>query len=159
MAGVGKSTIGRLLARTLQWAHLDTDQLIEAFYGLSLQQVMDQLALNNFLYAEELVVGSLGTRRCVVSTGGSVVYGARAIQRLQQLGPIIFLQASLETIQKRIGNVRQRGLAIAPGQSLASLYADRQPLYTDVASFIVHTDAQNPEKCVDLIMNWLEEEP
>lgn len=83
MAGAGKSTLGRMLSERMGWAHLDTDNLIEATYGMPLQQVLDGLGLEQFLRAEETVVATLMVRRTVVSTGGSVVYGPRTLKRIR----------------------------------------------------------------------------
>ncbi len=154
MAGVGKSTIGGLLAQALGWACLDTDRLLEAYYGRPLQQIFDTLGRETFLLAEECVVAGLGAKRCVVSTGGSVVYGPRAVTRLQSLGPVVYLAACLETVQQRLDNVCERGLAIAPGQSIESLYQQRIPLYLRAAHLILHTDLLTPAECRDFILNW-----
>ncbi|HWR03557.1 MAG TPA: shikimate kinase, partial [Humidesulfovibrio sp.] len=67
MAGAGKSTLGRLLAEKIGWAHLDTDRLIESFYGLPLQDVVDGLGLAKFLEAENRLVATLSVRRTVIS--------------------------------------------------------------------------------------------
>ncbi len=91
MAGAGKSTLGALLARRLDWAHLDTDRLLESYYGLPLQQLLDSVGLETFLQLEEHQVGSLGAQRVVISTGGSVVYSRRAVDRLRMRGPVVFL--------------------------------------------------------------------
>lgn len=157
MAGVGKSTVGRLLAQELGWPQLDTDRLLESYYGLPLQRIFDGLGLEQFIIAEEAVVAGLGARRCIISTGGSVVYGDLAVKRLQQLGPVVHLDASLEAITHRIDDLEQRGLAMAPGQNLASLYAERAPLYERAATMVVHTDDISPEDCVQRILAWLEE--
>lgn len=157
MAGAGKSTVGLLLAQKLAWAHLDTDRLLESFYGLPLQGIFDALGLASFLQAEELVVANLGVKRCVVSTGGSVIYGPRAVARLRELGPVVHLHASLETIRQRIDNADQRGLAMAPEQTLDSLYAERLPLYTQAAALRIETDVLSPAACADEISAWLKE--
>ena len=157
MAGAGKSTVGRFLAQKLHWTQLDTDRLLEAFYGLPLQEIFDELGLEAFLLAEELVVANLGAKRCVISTGGSVVYGHRAMAKLQELGPVVHLFAELETIRQRIHNPDQRGLAMAPGQTLDSLYEERRPLYANAASLVVSTEELSPEACAEAVLDWLEE--
>lgn len=140
MAGAGKSTLGRMLSERLGWAHLDTDNLIEATYGMPLQQVLDGLGLEAFLSAEETVVATLMVRRTVVSTGGSVVYGPRAVERLKLLGPVVFLDVSLETFLRRVGGGEGRGLAVAPGKSFADVFHERQPLYQAAADITLRTD-------------------
>lgn len=159
MAGAGKSTVGLLLAQTLGWAHLDTDRLIEAYYGASLQRVFDGLGLQGFREAEEKVVASLGAKRCVISTGGSVIYGPSAVAKLKSLGPVVHLHAGLPSILARVADGAERGLAIAPGQTLEALYNERAPLYAAAADLTVETDAHNPEECARIILEWIESRP
>lgn len=159
MAGAGKSTLGRLLAEKLGWAHLDTDRLIEAYYGLNLQDLLDGLGLPAFLKAEETLVSMLGVRRAVISTGGSVVYGPAAMERLKLLGPVVYLKISLPTFLGRVGNAGNRGLAIAPGLTREDLYLERQPLYQAAADFTLSTDTRDRMASVERLHAWLTQEP
>jgi shikimate kinase len=158
MAGAGKSTLGRLLADHLGWAHLDTDQLIEASYGLPLQEVLDGLGLETFLRAEESLVSTLNVRRTVISTGGSVVYGPEAMERLKLLGPIIFLEIDLPAFLKRVGDGEGRGLAIAVGKTREDVFAERQPLYRAAADFTLRTDEDSRQVCLERLHSWLKNE-
>lgn len=157
MAGVGKSTVGVLLSRALDWALLDTDTLVEAYFGARLQSVVDSLGREEFLRVEEAMVAKLCVVRSVISTGGSVVYGEKAMAALAENGPIVHLDATAETICARVRNIDCRGLAIGAGQSLASLHAERRPLYLRWADLTVATDEMTPEACVDEIVAWLRE--
>jgi shikimate kinase len=159
MAGAGKSTLGRLLAEKLGWAHLDTDRLIEAYYGLPLQGLLDGLGLADFLKAEEALVSMLGVRRTVISTGGSVIYGPAALERLKLLGPVVFLSVSLPTFLSRVGNAGKRGLAMAPGLTREGLYHERQPLYQAAADFTLSTDNNDRTASVERLFAWLKQEP
>jgi shikimate kinase len=159
MAGAGKSTLGRLLAEKLGWAHLDTDRLMEAYYGLNLQDLLDGLGLEAFLKAEETLVSMLGVRRAVISTGGSVVYGPAALERLKLLGPVIHLSVSLETFLVRVGDAGSRGLAVAPGQTREELYLERQPLYQAAADFTLATDNTDRMASLERLLAWLRQEP
>lgn len=155
MAGAGKSTLGRLLAERLNWAHVDTDRLMESYYGLPLQDLLDGLGLEAFLKAENTLVSMLNVRRAVISTGGSVVYGREAMERLRLLGPVIHLDISLQSFLKRVGDGGNRGLAIAPGATREDLYRERQPLYQAAASFTVSTDAGDQHQCLERLYAWL----
>jgi shikimate kinase len=159
MAGAGKSTLGRLLAEKMGWAHLDTDRLIEAYYGLPLQELLDGLGLAAFLQAEETLVSMLGLRRTVISTGGSVVYGPAAVARLRLLGPVIHLSISLPTFLGRVGDAGNRGLAIAPGLTREDLFLERQPLYQAAADFTLSTDTSDRRASVERLHAWLAQEP
>jgi len=157
IAGAGKSTLGRLLAEKLGWAHLDTDRLIESYYGLPLQAVLDGLGLAEFLCVENRLVSMLSVRRTIVSTGGSVVYGAEAMARLRLLGPVVHLNISIESFRKRVGDGGNRGLAIAPGRSRDDLFFERQPLYEAAADFTLDTDSSDLNVSLDKLHAWLTE--
>ncbi|MDY7002021.1 MAG: homoserine kinase [Thermodesulfobacteriota bacterium] len=155
MAGAGKSTVGRALAKKLGWAFLDTDDLLQAHFGLSLQEIFDAFGRGEFLRSEEEAVAGMDVRRCVVATGGSVVYGHKAMRKLKSLGPMIFLDPELDVISKRVGQARGRGLAIAPGQTLDELFSERRPLYLAAADFTVDSGKLSPEQCIIRITDWL----
>jgi len=159
MAGAGKSTLGRLLAEKLGWAHLDTDRHIEAYYGMPLQDVLDGLGLQDFLKVENTLVSMLGVRRTIISTGGSVIYGAQAMERLHLLGPVVHLNISLESFLRRVGNGDNRGLAIAPGRTREDLFRERQPLYEAAADFTLDTDSSDHTASLDRLHAWLMEDP
>jgi shikimate kinase len=157
MAGAGKSTLGRLLADKLGWAHLDTDRLIEAYYGLPLQEVLNGMGLAKFLEAEDTLVSMLGVRRTIISTGGSVVYGAKAMARLHLLGPVVHLSVSVQSFLERVGDGGNRGLAIAPGRSLEDLFLERQPLYEATADYTLSTDSSDQNASLEKLHAWLME--
>lgn len=156
MAGAGKSTLGKLLAERLDWGRLDTDDYLESYYGLSLQGIMDTYGLDDFLRIEEHLVSELNLTRTIISTGGSVIYGQKAMDRLRELGPVVLLDVSEETFIERVGTAENRGLAIAPGKTLSDLYFERQPLYRAAADITVVTDASTPDQCVDAILEQVE---
>ncbi len=155
MAGAGKSTLAPLLAEALGYAHMDTDRLLEAEYGQPLQALLDAVGLDVFLCIEEHHICALAMHRCVISTGGSVIYSEKAIGRLKALGPVVFLEVDQENVLARVGAGRNRGLAIGPGKTLAELFAERQPLYRAAADITVSTTARTPESCVAEILDLL----
>ncbi len=152
MAGAGKSTLGAVLARKLGWPQLDTDRLIEATCGKNLQDIVDEKGVEEFLRIEEDVVAGLCVRRCVISTGGSVVYGPRAVAKLRESGPIVFLHIGLDVFLSRVGDASGRGFARAPGKTMEDVFAERQPLYRNAAELTVDTCAACPEDCAALIL-------
>lgn len=151
MPGAGKSTVGRALARQLDWALLDTDHLIEATYGTNLQTITDAMSKDMFLDLEATIVASVQVQQCVLATGGSVVYRPSAMEHLLKLGPVVYLKVSFPLLQERIARNPQRGLAIAPGQSLEDIYRERQKLYTQYAQHTIEADALNPTQCSQAI--------
>jgi shikimate kinase len=158
MAGAGKSTLGKLLAATLGVAHLDTDRLIEAVYGMELQRLVDAQGCEEFLRIEDEVVRTLGVKRCVVSTGGSVVYGRTGMAKLKDLGPVIFLEIDQETFLARTGDLTGRGfIRRLSSQNPAEVFAERDPLYRSYADFTVNAcldPADCAARCAGFVEHW-----
>jgi shikimate kinase len=153
MAGAGKSTLGRRLADRLGWAHMDTDRLVEAHWGQGLQELLDERGPEEFLAAEEAAVAGLSVKRCVVSTGGSVVYSRRIVSRLKSLGPVVYLRIDLETFLRRVGPAADRGFVVRTGcAGLEDVYAERQPLYEAAADVTVDTGRRNVDASVEVIL-------
>ena len=159
MAGAGKSTIGKELARKLGFGHVDTDHILEAWWGMDLQSLTESLSRDRFLAAEARMIQSLDIKRSVISTGGSVVYDHASVEHLRSLGPCIYLKAGLPTIEQRIARAPHRGLAIAPGQTIEELYAERKRLYERSADMTVRTDTQSIDACVAAILDKLRAYP
>ncbi|MFP4070490.1 MAG: homoserine kinase [Desulfovibrionales bacterium] len=155
MAGTGKSTVGKLLAEMMEWMHVDTDRLLEAYLGSSLKEFKDRAGLADFLLAEEQVISELMLNRCVISTGGSVIYSESGMNRLKSMGPVIFLDATLQTIQKRMSRFSLQSLAIAPGQTLDDLYQERKPLYERYADTVVDTEHLSAHETAEAVHAWV----
>ncbi len=147
MPGAGKSVVGRALAARLKWGFLDTDYIMEAAYGVRLQDLADRLGKEAFLDVEETIILSVRANRVIIATGGSVVYRPKAMEYLDSIGLVTYLDVPLPTILERIARNPDRGLAIAPGQTVEDLFNERNALYTSYAKLTVHTERKNPEQC------------
>ena len=159
MAGAGKSTVGRQLARLLGWKLMDTDLLIESVYGVPLQDITDRLGKDAFLDVEATVLCAIKAHRVVLATGGSVVYRENAMSHLRSLGPIAYLEAPLPVILERIARNPLRGLAMAPGQSVEDLFNERKDLYASYADCIIDAGGLSPEACAKAILKQVHRFP
>ena len=155
MAGAGKSTVGKLLASRIGWVQVDTDHLIEAAYGKRLQDVTDSMSKEAFLDVEAETICGIRLNQTVLSTGGSVVYREAAMRHLQSLGPVVHLDAPLPLILARIAQNPDRGLAIAPGQTIEDLFAEREELYRRWATHTISAGSLSVKECVDAILEQL----
>ena len=137
MPGSGKSTVGVLLAKELRKEFLDTDLLIQTSTGRALQDILDEDGVPGFLSEEENVLLGFRPKDMVVATGGSVVYSKPAMEHLASTGIFIYLECPVEVLEGRLSNLDTRGVVRAPGQSVADLFAERDPLYRSWAHVVV----------------------
>jgi shikimate kinase len=155
MPGVGKSTVGVLLAKATSRDFLDTDVLIQAKECRSLQEIIDGEGVEAFCRLEERHVLSLACRSCVIATGGSVVYRDASMRHLGAFGIIIHLDLNLSALGKRLTNLNSRGVVLAPGQTLFQLFTERQPLYRRYAQHTIPCDHRTHEEIVHDIVRRL----
>ena len=137
MPGVGKSTVGVLLAERLGLGFLDTDIELQTREGRKLQQIIAAKGLDGFRRIEEETILSLSVRSHVVSTGGSVVYSVKAMEHLKRRGRVCHLDIEPQLLRDRLDDIDIRGIVMAPGQSIESLYQERYPLYMKYADITV----------------------
>lgn len=140
MPGCGKSTIGVVLAKVLGYRFLDADLLIQEQEGRRLSQIIEEEGIQGFDRIENQVNASIRAERTVIATGGSVVYGREAMEHLGTIGTILYIKLPYEEIQKRLGDLNERGITIKDGQTLLDLYRERVPLYEKYAHLTVETD-------------------
>jgi shikimate kinase len=155
MPGAGKSTIGPLLAKATLRDFIDTDLLIQAKHNRSLQDIVDKEGYQVLRELEEDVLLESHFENRVIATGGSVVYSEAGMRRLAGLGPIVHLDVSLAGLLARIKNYESRGIARKPGQSLESLFEERQALYHRYSDIRIDCNNLSPEACVDEILRSL----
>ena len=155
MPGVGKSTVGVLLAKALSRDFLDTDVYIQAKERRTLQEIIDQEGLDFFRRIEERHVRSLKCRTSVIATGGSVVYSPAAMARLRSSGIIIHLDLDLPALEKRLTDLSSRGVVVAPGKNLPQLFAEREPLYRKYADLTIECAGFTHEEIVGMIVRRL----
>ncbi len=154
--GSGKSTVGVLLAKRLGTDFVDTDILIQAREDATLAEI---IAANDHLYlrhVEERVLLEMPIDHSVISTGGSVVYSDKIMERLSTETTVVYLRAQLETVEYRISLAPDRGIASSKNQTLGDIYAERIPLYERWADITVDVDSDEPEIIVGHIIAALD---
>ena len=137
MPGVGKSTLGVVLAKVLGFQFIDADLLIQEQERKKLHQIIKEVGINGFMEIENQVNASIEAERSVIATGGSVVYCRQAMSHLKEIGTVVYLKVSLSTLEKRLGNLKRRGVILKKGQTLKDLYEERVPLYEKYADVVV----------------------
>ena len=137
MPGCGKTTIGTEISETLGYGYIDSDSVIVAREGKRLNEIIEEVGREAFLDIEAKVNSELCADRCVIATGGSVIYRDFAMQKLKEMGTVVYLKHPFEVIKNRLGDLKKRGIALKEGFTLKDLYEERTPLYEKYADVIV----------------------
>ena len=151
MPGVGKSTVGVVLAKNMGYSFVDSDLLIQEREGKLLHEIIEERGLDGFNEVENQVNASIQARRCVIATGGSVVYGVQAMEHLKEIGIVVYLSLPCEELAERLGDLNERGVSIRPGQSLADLMWERTPLYERYADVTINCENRQIREIVQMI--------
>ncbi len=155
MPGVGKSTAGVILAKVLGYDFIDSDLVIQKQMGKRLKEIIAEEGLERFNEIEEEINRGIETKRSVIATGGSVVYGARAMEHFREIGTIVYLRISYDKLDERLGNLDERGVVHQEGQTLLDLYEERCALYEKYADIIVDLDGISVAQTVDAMVDAL----
>lgn len=150
---VGKSTVGRRLAKRLGYRFVDIDLIIEKESKLKLQDIIETSGEDKFLKMEEAAVLSLCKPfDSVISPGGSIIYSKPAIDFLKLHSIIIFLDAPFSAISKRAADYPRRGIIKRDAKNLEELFRQRRPLYLEFANTVLRV---NSEASVDTTVDEL----
>ncbi|SDI82508.1 shikimate kinase [Pseudobutyrivibrio sp. 49] len=156
MPGVGKSTLGVVLAKELGFEFVDADLLIQKREKRLLKEIIADEGVDGFLKIENDVNAGIQTDKTVISTGGSVIYGDEAMAHLKEIGTVVYLKLDYETLDSRLGSLKGRGVVLKDGQNLKSLYEERVPLYEKYADVIVDEHGLNLEETLDAVLKKLQ---
>lgn len=159
MPGAGKSTLGVVLAKILNYDFLDADLVIQNKHGKTLQALINELGPQGFLDVENQDLQEIRVRRTIIATGGSAVYSEQAMRHLQSIGTVVYLRISYSELTNRLGNLQERGVVMkgGMGMSLADLYEERLPLYEKWAEITVDVEKTSITKAAKKVVAALQE--
>ena len=155
MPASGKSTLGVVLAKTAGMMFLDTDLLIQERAQGKLQHIIDTEGMDAFLRLEEEVLMSVNAENTVIATGGSAVYSEPAMTHLKFIGKVVYIKLSCEEIEKRLNNIKTRGIAMKPGETIRDLYNYRVPMYEKYADIVLETEGLTIEESIEKLISML----
>lgn len=160
--GTGKSTVGRALAERLGWRCIDADAVIEERAGCTIRRIFDEQGEPAFRALEQQVLEELLRQdRLVIAAGGGAVLSAVTRERMQSAGPVVWLQASVDTILQRLASdvathLRRPALTdLSEQDEVTRLLAVREPLYREVGTIAVLSDGRTPEDIAGEIIQRL----
>lgn len=148
MPGCGKTTLGTELSEIIGYGYIDSDSVIVAREGKRLNEIIEDVGREAFLDIEAKVNSELSANRCVIATGGSVIYRDAAMRKLKEMGTVVYLKLPYEVIAKRLGDLKKRGVALKEGFTLKDLYEERTPLYEKYADIAVELHGDSIQKSV-----------
>ena len=152
MPGVGKSTVGVILAKLIGYSFIDTDLIIQEKENRLLKDIISAEGIEGFLKIENRINSELQAENSVIATGGSVVYGDEAMKHLSEIGTVVYLKLDYRKLKYRLGNIKNRGVVIHKGQRLSDLYKERCPLYEKYADIVIDENNCGIEKTVSRIV-------
>ena len=155
MPGVGKSTVGVILAKVLGYQFVDADLVIQQQEGKLLCEIIEEVGTEGFIEVENRINASLNVTHSIIATGGSVVYGKEAMEHLQSIGRVVYLKVSYETLEKRLADIKGRGVVLQEGQDLKALFEERSPLYEKYADIEISEGTLGVEQTVEKIIENL----
>lgn len=155
MPAAGKSTVGVVTAKRIGYRFIDTDLLIQEQEGMLLREIIDRQGIEKFLEIEDQANAKVEAEKAVIAPGGSVIYCDNAMRHYKEIGKIVYLQASFETINNRLKNVRNRGVVLREGQTLRALYNERVPLFEKYADITVCEDGYDLGETVEHVLDAL----
>ena len=101
---------------------------------------------------EENIILEAEFKNSVIATGGSAVFGEKAMKKLKENGVVIYLSLPMDEIKKRIGDIKSRGVVLTNGTTVDDIFAERKPLYEKYADIKIDCDNLTAEECVEKII-------
>jgi len=157
--GVGKTTIGKVLADQLGLEFFDSDREIEAVTGADIPWIFDVEGEAGFRVRETRMIEELTTKNGIVlATGGGSVLAERNRRCLEGRGTVVYLRASIIQQVERTGRDKNRPLlqTADPEQKIRQIMEIREPLYLEIAQIVVDTNHRNPKSVSNEICRQLD---
>lgn len=155
MPGVGKSTIGVILAKIIGYEFVDSDIVIQKQEGRLLREIIADVGSDGFLEIENRVHAEMNVCHSVISPGGSICYCTQGIEHLRDISTIVYLKLDYPDLERRLGNLTARGVVLKDGQTLLDLYKERTPLYEKYAHLVVDETNLSVEETLDAVLHAL----
>ena len=156
MPGVGKSTIGVILAKIIGYEFVDSDIVIQKQEGKLLREIIADVGSQGFLEIENRVHAEMDVTNSIISPGGSICYCRQGLEHLREISTVVYLKLDYSKLKRRLGNLTARGVVLKNGQTPHDLYKERTPLYEKYAHVVIDETNLNVEKTIKAVMEALE---
>ena len=153
--GAGKTSVGKLLAKILNYEFFDSDQVIEDQTGADIPWIFDIEGEEGFRQRETKVIDLLTKKtNIILATGGGVVLNSENRRNLAARGIVFYLNVSVEEQVRRTDRSRNRPLILNKNarEIFERLKREREPLYLEIADYVIDTDHGSIRGIVDSIL-------
>ena len=155
MSGCGKTSVGGMLAKKLNYGFTDTDEVVES-YGMTISELFES-GEQNFRCVETMAVKQVSSySNAVISTGGGVVTVQENMELLKENSFIVFLQRDIGRIKKTLEKEKNMRPLLKSKDSLEELYSARVQLYQKYADTVVDNNGSIYKTCDEIIMKYKE---
>ncbi len=155
MPASGKSTAGVILAKVLGKKFIDTDLVIQEREKALLADIIKDKGVAGFMKIEEEAILSVDVKNTVIATGGSAVYGEKAMEHLKENGTVVYLKVEKDELFKRLTDIKERGVVLREGENIEEMYDSRIVLYEKYADIIIEERDSTIEETIRKIQNEL----
>ena len=155
MPASGKSTAGVILAKVLGKKFIDTDLVIQEREKALLADIIKDKGVAGFMKIEEEAILSVDVKNTVIATGGSAVYGEKAMEHLKENGTVVYLKVEKDELFKRLTDIKERGVVLREGENIEEMYDSRIVLYEKYADIIIEESDSTIEETIRKIQNEL----
>lgn len=155
MPASGKSTAGVILAKVLGKKFIDTDLVIQERENALLADIIKDKGVAGFMKAEEEAILSVDVKNTVIATGGSAVYGEKAMEHLKENGTVVYLKVEKDELFKRLTDIKERGVVLREGENIEEMYDSRSVLYEKYADIMIEERDSTIEETIRKIQNEL----
>ena len=156
MMGTGKSIIASLLSKKLNIPFIDTDKDLEDILNLSLEEFFKKFSEKKFRELESTYfVEHVNSSHCIYATGGGIIINKKNRNVLKNYGRTILLNASIETIIKRLENDSKKRPLFTNKNALENIWDERKHYYHQCSDIIIDTDNKEPQTIAKEIIKKL----
>lgn len=140
------------MAKVLNYDFLDSDLVIQKKIGKRLKDIIAEEGIDGFNEIEDKINSEIDVKETVIATGGSAVYGENAMKHFADIGIIVYLKIGYKHLDRRLGDLDERGVVHKPGQTLRDIYDERCKLYERYADVTIELDGKSVADTVDAII-------
>lgn len=156
MAGVGKSTVGSAIAKSLNFKFTDLDNYIFEKDHLTIQEIIDSRGEEALMELEKQRMYEIILKKNVIAPGGSIIYQSDLMKYLKGQCTIVYLKDKFENVRNRLKNISTRGIIGMKNKSLRDIYEERLPLYEQYADIVEDGENKSVTEVVREVVDRLQ---